>query len=416
MQRSKSASNRISLPLPDAVQRTAARRKSAGCLKRMSSYGQMSSVTDSSTMSGKHAWRSPGHCQIPDVLGNAYLKPELPMSYDLRPVDVSKRVSNRPWYPPSPYYEIPQPPPLTQRADNEFERKLRKVLKNVRVRTADPRLRYSHFQEIGTGVNGAVVRARYQRKPNVQVAIKRCILYPDRDYRQAIVRELCIMASRHPNLIRLREVSIWRDDLWIAMDLMRCSVFTVLCRRGIPEEHTVHITCETLKALMYLHAIGYLHRDIKCENILLGQDGQVKLADFGLSACIDRHNRDRLGTNKWMAPELIRQEVYDEKIDMWSLGITIIEMMDRVPPHYLIKNEDELFHIVTTEPGPTFKYSYPSIYMRGLVAWLLDEEPRSRPSANDVLMELDVHIKSNLLPCSSPSELARFLGQVLPPQ
>ena len=87
-----------------------------------------------------------------------------------------------------------------------------------------------------------------------------------------------------------------------------------------------------------------------------------------------------------MAPELIRQEVYNEKIDMWSLGITIIEMMDRVPPHYLIKNENELFHVITTEPGPTFKYSYPSIYMRGLVAWLLDEEPRSRPSANDVLM------------------------------
>ena len=158
----------------------------------------------------------------------------------------------------------------------------------MRVRTANPRLRYGHFEEIGTGVNGAVVRARYQRQPNLQVAIKRCILYPDRDYRQAIVRELCIMASRHPNLIRLREVSIWRDDLWIAMDLMRCSVFTVLCRRGIPEEHTVHITCETLKALMYLHTIGYLHRDIKCENILLGRDGQVKLGKKSHSSYANR--------------------------------------------------------------------------------------------------------------------------------
>lgn len=87
-----------------------------------------------------------------------------------------------------------------------------------------------------------------------------------------------------------------------------------------------------------------------------------------------------------MAPELIRQEVYNESIDMWSLGITIIEMTDRVPPHYLIKNEDELFDIITTQPGPTFTYSYPSIYMRGLVAWLLDENPRSRPSAQDVLL------------------------------
>lgn len=87
-----------------------------------------------------------------------------------------------------------------------------------------------------------------------------------------------------------------------------------------------------------------------------------------------------------MAPELIRMEPYDEKIDMWSLGITIIEMMDRVPPHYLIKDDEELFDVITTEPGPTFTYSCPSIYMRGLVAWLLDEDPRSRPSAKDVLL------------------------------
>lgn len=87
-----------------------------------------------------------------------------------------------------------------------------------------------------------------------------------------------------------------------------------------------------------------------------------------------------------MAPELILQQAYDEKIDMWSLGITIIEMMDRVPPHYLIKDEQELFEIITCEPGPTFTYSYPSIYTRGLVAWLLDHNPQSRPNAKDVLL------------------------------
>jgi serine/threonine protein kinase len=87
-----------------------------------------------------------------------------------------------------------------------------------------------------------------------------------------------------------------------------------------------------------------------------------------------------------MAPEVIKEEYYTEKIDMWSLGIAIIEMMDRVPPHYLIKDEAELFHVVTSEPSPTFTYSYPSMYMRGLVAWLLDEDATSRPAAKDVLM------------------------------
>lgn len=115
------------------------------------------------------------------------------------------------------------------------------------------------------------------KKPHIQVAIKRCILYPDRAYRAAVARELCIMATRHPNLIRVREAVIWHDDVWITMDLMRCSVFSVLCRRGLPEDHTVHIICQTLKALDYLHASGYMHRDVKCENILLGRNGQVKL-------------------------------------------------------------------------------------------------------------------------------------------
>jgi serine/threonine protein kinase len=137
-----------------------------------------------------------------------------------------------------------------------------------------------------------------------------------------------------------------------------------------------------------------------------------------------------------MAPEVIREQYYDETIDMWSLGITIIEMMDRVPPHYRIKDEYELFETVLTEPSPTFTYSYPSMYMRGLVAWLLDEDPRTRPSARDVILvrihehcvlnflnrkltflsfqEIDAHIQSNLLRTSTPDHFTDFLYQVLP--
>jgi len=137
-----------------------------------------------------------------------------------------------------------------------------------------------------------------------------------------------------------------------------------------------------------------------------------------------------------MAPEVIREQYYDETIDMWSLGITIIEMMDRVPPHYRIKDEYELFETVLTEPSPTFTYSYPSMYMRGLVAWLLDEDPRTRPSARDVILvriyghclltcrnrkltflsfqEIDAHIQSNLLRTSTPDQFTNFLYQVLP--
>ncbi|KAI8379378.1 kinase-like domain-containing protein [Radiomyces spectabilis] len=380
------------------------KRKSTGNLRRSSTLKSLHSKT---------AWRPPGCYQIPDILGNAYLKPCPTIPLTLRPFEPTKQVTKRPWYPPSPHYQAPQLPPLVK-PKNKFENKMRKMLPKTCVRSSDPRNRYCDFKEIGTGVNGAVVRASYRKKPNVQLAIKRCRLDPDPEYRAAILRELKIMSSGHTNLIKLREVTICRDDIWMAMDLMRCSVFAVLCQRGIPEEFAVHIACKTLKALIYLHGKGYLHRDVKCENLLLGWNGEVKLADFGLAARISRRNCERLGTTKWMAPEVIREEYYDEKVDMWSLGITVIEMMDRVPPHYQIKDEEELYDIIATEPSPTFTYSYPSMYMRGLVAWLLDEDPTVRPCAKDVLMEIDAHIKSNLLPCASSHELVRFLGHVLP--
>lgn len=137
------------------------------------------------------------------------------------------------------------------------------------------------------------------------------------------------------------------------------------------------------------------------------------VADFGLATCINRHNYERLGTNKWMAPEVIREQPYDEKVDMWSLGITVIEMMDRVPPHYLIRDNVTLFAAILSDPSPTFVYSYPTMYMRGLVAWLLDHNPQSRPPARDVLREIDAHIQSKLLRCCSTSDLARFVHYVL---
>lgn len=128
-----------------------------------------------------------------------------------------------------------------------------------------------------SSVNGPVVGAVHRYKKDVVVAVKRCHLYPDPAYRTAVVRELRIMAMDHPNLVRLREVTLWRSDIWITMDLMRCSVFAVLCQRGLPEKCTIYITCEVLKALVHLHSKGYIHRDIKCENLLIGWDGQIKL-------------------------------------------------------------------------------------------------------------------------------------------
>lgn len=296
-----------------------------------------------------------------------------------------------------------------------MDRLIRRALPNTIpvATTVDPTRSYHGFREVGTGVNGSVIGAIHRFKKNVAVAIKRCRLYKDTDYRAAVVRELRIMATGHPNLIRLRQVHLWREEVWMTMDLMRCSVFAVLCKRGLPEEFATHVVCEVLEALVFLHDKGYIHRDIKCENLLLSWNGQVKVADFGLATRTNISNKDRLGTSKWMAPEVIRELPYNEKIDMWSLGITLIEMMDRVPPHYLQQDDAALFTTILSNPGPTFSYSQPSMYMRGLVAWLLDHNPTTRPSASEVLLEIDAHIQTNLLRSCSTADLARFVHYVM---
>lgn len=112
------------------------------------------------------------------------------------------------------------------------------------------------------------------------------------------------MASGHANIVRLREVIFRRSQvptLWIQLEsTIRCSVFDVLCQRSIPDAHAIFITREVLKGLHYLHRKrGYLHRDIKCQNIVLGWHGEVKLSSFILSAKMNGHHCDRVGTTKW---------------------------------------------------------------------------------------------------------------------
>lgn len=95
-------------------------------------------------------------------------------------------------------------------------------------------------------VNGSVIRVNV-RGSNTQLALKRCKLDSDKEYRAAIVRELRIMSTGHKNLIKLKEAAVYKNEVWIGMDLMRCSVFAILCCRGLPEEFSIYIAREVFK-------------------------------------------------------------------------------------------------------------------------------------------------------------------------
>lgn len=110
------------------------------------------------------------------------------------------------------------------------------------------------------------------------------------------------------------------------------------------------------------------------------------IADFGLASPTNRINSMRLGTAKWMAPEVIRELQYTESVDIWSLGITTIEMMDRVPPLYYLEQTDDIFaEILWGSRPPFFTFSSPSDAMAAIVRWMLNVDGPRRPSATLVL-------------------------------
>jgi serine/threonine protein kinase len=145
-----------------------------------------------------------------------------------------------------------------------------------------------------------VIRAVSRQK--TPVAIKRCFIEDhDTHHHSYVLRELRIMGRlSHVNLIHLEAACLYEDHLWMAMELMACSVFGLLFNTtvGLDEPTTVLVVRNCLEGLVYLHSKNYMHRDVKSENILLGHNGQVKLADFGLATPVSHQNSARLGTAK----------------------------------------------------------------------------------------------------------------------
>ncbi|KAH1075810.1 hypothetical protein GLYMA_19G007300v4 [Glycine max] len=257
---------------------------------------------------------------------------------------------------------------------------------------------YKLYEEVGEGVSASVYRALCVPLNEI-VAIKVLDLEKCNNDLDGIRREVQTMnLIDHPNVLRAHCSFTAGHNLWVVMPYMAGGSCLHIMKSNYPEgfEEPVIATLlhEVLKALVYLHAHGHIHRDVKSGNILLDSNGAVKLADFGVSACMfDAGDRQRsrntfVGTPCWMAPEVMQQlHGYDFKADIWSFGITALELahghapFSKYPPMKVL-----LMTLQNAPPGLDYERDKRfSKAFKELVATCLVKDPKKRPSSEKLL-------------------------------
>ncbi|XP_031163030.1 STE20-like serine/threonine-protein kinase isoform X2 [Sander lucioperca] len=232
-------------------------------------------------------------------------------------------------------------------------------------RDVNPEEIWDIIGELGDGAFGKVYKA--QNKQNGTLAAAKVIDTKTEDELEDYMVEIEILAScNHHHIVKLLDAFYFEGKLWILIEFCAGgAVDAIMLELERPlTEPQIRVVCrQTLEALSYLHENKVIHRDLKAGNILLSLDGEVKLADFGVSAKNTKtlQRRDSfIGTPYWMAPEVVMCETskdrpYDFKADIWSLGVTLIELAQIEPPNHEMNPMRVLLKIAKSEP-PTLMH------------------------------------------------------------